>query len=50
MITSSRKLQGKPFKTGSQGCDGFGLLLVAILWTGESFEFENAEFALITDI
>lgn len=35
MISSSRKLQGKGFKTGTQACDGFGVLLVAVLWTGE---------------
>lgn len=36
MISSSRKLQGKGFETGTQACDGFGLLLVAVLWTGKS--------------
>lgn len=35
MVSSSRKLQGKGFKTGTQACDGFGVLLVAVLWTGE---------------
>ncbi|KAJ9103830.1 hypothetical protein QFC21_002292 [Naganishia friedmannii] len=42
MITSSRKLQGKPFVSGSQGCDGFGLLLVAILWTEHIWTFTLA--------
>ncbi|KAJ9120109.1 hypothetical protein QFC22_003007 [Naganishia vaughanmartiniae] len=39
MVSSSRKLQGKPFKTGSQACDGFGLLLVAILWSEHIWTF-----------
>lgn len=39
MVTSSRKLQGKGFQTGTQACDGFGVLLVATLWTGEHIPF-----------
>lgn len=35
MVTSSRKLQGKGFESGTQACDGFGVLLVAVLWTGK---------------
>lgn len=38
MVSSSRKLQGKGFKTGTQACDGFGVLLVAVLWTGERMD------------
>lgn len=44
IISSSRKLQGKGFETGTQACDGFGLLLVATLWTGK----ESAYYASLT--
>jgi hypothetical protein len=47
MVSSSRKLQGKGFQTGTQACDGFGLLLVAVLWTGESRGGFNKRLGLV---
>lgn len=41
IITSGQYLQGVYHPHGSSFCDAFGLLLVAVLWTGE-FDFIGA--------